>query len=185
MRRKSEFGRPLVNSCLTLSIVVGMSVSDVSQKAIGNLGWTDIRLTAPVFVGDTIYAESPKCWRSANRSRVRRQGIVTVRTTGRKSRRHRLHHASSAPCWCRSAATRWTTAPNTDYSAGTALRDRGFAVLLERPVAGQARAAARRTPASGRGRTASRRSCRRTPRRPWRGASRRRRRPRSPAAARP
>ena len=55
---KSEFGRPLVNSCLTLSIVVGMSVSDVSQKAIGNLGWNDIRLIAPVFVGDTIYAES-------------------------------------------------------------------------------------------------------------------------------
>ena len=55
---KSEFGRPLVNSCLTLSIVAGMSVSDVSQKAIGNLGWTDIRLIAPVFIGDTIYAES-------------------------------------------------------------------------------------------------------------------------------
>ena len=55
---KTEFGRPLVNSCLTLSMVVGMSVSDVSQKAIGNLGWNDIRLTAPVFVGDTIYAES-------------------------------------------------------------------------------------------------------------------------------
>src|SRR5919198_2395354 len=42
--KKSEFGRPVVNSCLTLSIVVGMSVSDVSQKAIGNLGWNDIRL---------------------------------------------------------------------------------------------------------------------------------------------
>ena len=35
-----------------------MSVSDISQKAIGNLGWADIRLTAPVFVGDTIYAET-------------------------------------------------------------------------------------------------------------------------------
>ena len=41
---KSEFGRPLVNSCLTLSIVAGMSVSDVSQKSIANLGWTDIKL---------------------------------------------------------------------------------------------------------------------------------------------
>ena len=40
---RSEFGRPLVNSCLTLSIVVGMSVSDVSYKAIGNLGWNDIK----------------------------------------------------------------------------------------------------------------------------------------------
>jgi acyl dehydratase len=81
---QSEFGRPLVNSCLTLSIVVGMSVSDVSQKAIGNLGWTDIRLTAPVFVGDTIYAESEVL---AKRESAKRptQGIVTVRTTGRKA----------------------------------------------------------------------------------------------------
>ena len=55
---KTEFGRPLVNSCLTLSIVAGMSVSDLSQKAIANLGWDKIRLTAPVFAGDTIYAES-------------------------------------------------------------------------------------------------------------------------------
>src|SRR5260370_21358818 len=55
---KSEFGRPVVNSCLTLSIVAGMSVADVSQKAIVNLGWNDIKLTAPVFVGDTIYADS-------------------------------------------------------------------------------------------------------------------------------
>ena len=81
---KTEFGRPLVNSCLTLSIVVGMSVSDVSQKAIGNLGWTDIKLTAPVFVGDTIYAESEVL---AKRESAKRptQGVVTVRTTGRKA----------------------------------------------------------------------------------------------------
>jgi acyl dehydratase len=81
---KSEFGRPLVNSCLTLSIVVGMSVSDVSQKAIGNLGWTDIRLTAPVFVGDTIYAESEVIAKRESASRPT-QGIVTVRTTGKKA----------------------------------------------------------------------------------------------------
>src|SRR5678816_4624501 len=55
---KSEFGQPVVNSCLTLSIVAGMSVADVSQQAIANLGWTDIKLTVPVFVGDTVYAES-------------------------------------------------------------------------------------------------------------------------------
>ena len=81
---KSEFGRPLVNSCLTLSIVVGMSVSDISQKAIGNLGWNDIRLTAPVFIGDTIYAESEVL---AKRESAKRptQGVVTVRTTGRKA----------------------------------------------------------------------------------------------------
>ena len=50
---KSEFGKPLVNSCLTLSIVAGMSVSDISQKTIANLGWDKIKLTAPVYVGDT------------------------------------------------------------------------------------------------------------------------------------
>lgn len=81
---KSEFGRPLVNSCLTLSIVVGMSVSDVSQKAIGNLGWNAIRLTAPVFAGDTIYAESEVISKRESASRPT-QGIVTVRTTGRKA----------------------------------------------------------------------------------------------------
>ena len=81
---KSEFGRPLVNSCLTLSMVVGMSVSDVSQKAIGNLGWNDIKLTAPVFVGDTIYAESEVIAKRESASRPN-QGIVTVRTVGKKA----------------------------------------------------------------------------------------------------
>ena len=81
---KSEFGKLLVNSCLTLSIVVGMSVSDVSQKAIANLGWDKIRLTAPVFVGDTIYAESEVLTVRDSKSRPDR-GIVTVRTIGKKA----------------------------------------------------------------------------------------------------
>src|SRR5919205_2597711 len=81
---KSEFGRPVVNSCLTLSIVAGMSVADVSQKAIANLGWTDIKLTAPVFVGDTIYAESEVLRKRESKSRPT-QGLVTVRTTGKKA----------------------------------------------------------------------------------------------------
>jgi acyl dehydratase len=78
---KSEFGKPLVNSCLTLSIVVGMSVSDVSYKAIGNLGWNDIKLPAPVFAGDTLYAESEVLTKRESQSRPT-QGIVTVRTRG-------------------------------------------------------------------------------------------------------
>jgi itaconyl-CoA hydratase len=81
---KSEFGRPVVNSCLTLSIVAGMSVADVSQKAIANLGWTDIKLTAPVFVGDTVYAESEVLAKRESKSRPS-QGVVTVRTTGKKA----------------------------------------------------------------------------------------------------
>ena len=80
---KSEFKQPLVNSCLTLSIVVGMSVSDISQKAIGNLGWDNIKLTAPVFIGDTIYAESEVIGKRESASRPG-QGLVTVRTIGKK-----------------------------------------------------------------------------------------------------
>ena len=81
---KGEFKKPLVNSALTLSIVSGMSVSDVSQKAIANLGWDKIRLTAPVFVGDTIYAESEVLAVRESKSRPT-QGIVTVKTTGKKA----------------------------------------------------------------------------------------------------
>jgi itaconyl-CoA hydratase len=81
---RTEFGRPLVNSCLTLSIVAGMSVSDLSQKAIANLGWDKVRLTAPVFAGDTIYAESEVLDVRESKSRPN-QGVVTVRTSGRKA----------------------------------------------------------------------------------------------------
>ena len=55
---RTEFGKPLVDSTLTLAIVTGLSVEDVSRNAVANLGWEDVRLTAPVFAGDTIYAES-------------------------------------------------------------------------------------------------------------------------------
>lgn len=81
---KSEFGQLLVNSTLTLSIVAGMSVSDTSQKAIANLGWTDIKLTAPVFVGDTIYAESEVLEKRESKSRPT-QGIVKIKTIGKKA----------------------------------------------------------------------------------------------------
>jgi acyl dehydratase len=80
----SEFGKPLVNSALTLSIVVGMTVNDVSGMAIANLGWTDIKLIAPVFPGDTIYAETEVLDKRESKSRPT-QGIVSVRTTGRKA----------------------------------------------------------------------------------------------------
>lgn len=81
---KSEFGKPLVNSALTLAIVVGMTVADVSGKAIANLGWSDIKLTAPVHPGDTVYAESEVLEVRESKSRPT-QGIVTVKTTGRKA----------------------------------------------------------------------------------------------------
>jgi itaconyl-CoA hydratase len=78
--RKSEFGKLLVSSGLTLAIVLGMSVNDVSGQAIANLGWKDIQLTSPVFAGDTLYAESEVLQVRESKSRPH-QGIVTVRTT--------------------------------------------------------------------------------------------------------
>ena len=79
----SEFGKPLVNSAFTVALVAGMSVSDVSHKAIANLGWKEIRLPAPVFVGDTLYAESEVLDKRESKSRPN-AGIVTVRTRGVK-----------------------------------------------------------------------------------------------------
>ena len=76
---KSEFGQLLVNSGLSLAIVLGMTVNDVSAKAIANLGWTEIKLTAPVFCGDTLYAESEVLTIRESKSRPT-QGIVTTRT---------------------------------------------------------------------------------------------------------
>lgn len=62
----------------------GLSVGDVSYRATANLGWTDIRLAAPVFVGDTLYAESEVVALRESATRPT-QGIVTVRTRGLKA----------------------------------------------------------------------------------------------------
>mgnify|MGYP001173005447 FL=1 len=78
----TEFGKTLVLSPLTVSLMVGMSVSDISQKAIANLGWTDIVLPHPLYVGDTLYAESEVLEKRESKSRPN-DGIVTVQTTGK------------------------------------------------------------------------------------------------------
>jgi itaconyl-CoA hydratase len=78
---RTEFGKPLVVSTLTLAVVTGLSVEDVSRNAVANLGWEQVRLPAPVFAGDTIYAESEVLEVRPSRSRPG-QGIVRVRTRG-------------------------------------------------------------------------------------------------------
>ncbi len=78
---QTDFGRPLVNSAFTLSLVTGQSVSDVSQNAYANLAWDEVRLPNPVFEGDTIYAQSEVLEARESKSRPH-VGIVTVRTTG-------------------------------------------------------------------------------------------------------
>lgn len=78
----TEFGKTLVASPFTIALMVGMSVSDVSYKAIANLGWTDILLPHPLFVGDTLYAESEVIKLRESKSRPD-DGIVTVKTLGK------------------------------------------------------------------------------------------------------
>jgi acyl dehydratase len=83
---KSEFGRLLVNSGLTIAIVLGLTVNDVSGKAVANLGFKDIKLTGPVFCGDTLYAQTRVLERRESKSRPT-QGIVTVQTVAYKQDR--------------------------------------------------------------------------------------------------
>jgi len=76
---RSEFTRPLVVSTLTVAIAVGQSVTDVTQNAFANLGWDEIRMTHPVFAGDTLYSESLMLEKRKSASRPH-AGIVTVKT---------------------------------------------------------------------------------------------------------
>jgi itaconyl-CoA hydratase len=78
------WGRPLVSSLVTLSIVGGMTARSTSGRALANLGWDHIRLPAPVFPGDTLYAHSEILTKRRSRSRPG-EGIVSCRTTGTKS----------------------------------------------------------------------------------------------------
>ena len=83
--KATPYGQVLVNSCFTLALVTGQSVTDLSQNAVANLGWTDITMPVPVFVGDTIHSRSEilALRRSKSRPDV---GIVDVRTEGTNQR---------------------------------------------------------------------------------------------------
>jgi itaconyl-CoA hydratase len=78
---QTEFGKPLVNSTLTLALVTGQSVTDISQNVMANLGWDEVRLPNPVFEGDTVYSRSEVLEKRESKSR-NNVGIITVRTTG-------------------------------------------------------------------------------------------------------
>ncbi len=74
-------GKIIVNSGFTVALVLGLSVIDMSQNAVANLGWTDIKLTYPVYIGDTIYAESI-CIDKRESAKRPYAGIITMRTRG-------------------------------------------------------------------------------------------------------
>ncbi|HEX3702213.1 MAG TPA: MaoC family dehydratase [Vicinamibacterales bacterium] len=78
---QTEFGRRLVNSCFTLSLVTGQSVTDLTQNAVANLGWDNVRLPHPLFEGDTVYARSEVLEARESKSRPK-VGLVRVKTTG-------------------------------------------------------------------------------------------------------
>ena len=77
---QTEWKQPLVDSTFTLALVTGLSVVDVSERAV-NLGWREVTLPAPVFAGDTIRAETEVLQKRESRSRPG-FGVVTVRTRG-------------------------------------------------------------------------------------------------------
>lgn len=78
---KTEFGRPLVNSCFTLALVTGQSVTDLTVNAVANLGWEAVKLPHPLFEGDTVRSRSEVLDTRESESRPH-VGIVRVKTTG-------------------------------------------------------------------------------------------------------
>ena len=78
---KTEFGRPLVNSCFTLALVTGQSVTDLTVNAVANLGWDEVKLPHPLFEGDTVRSKSEVLDTRESKSRPN-VGIVRVKTAG-------------------------------------------------------------------------------------------------------
>jgi itaconyl-CoA hydratase len=81
MSAKTAFGKPIVVSTLTLALVTGQSVSDISLNSMTNLGWDDVRLPNPLFEGETVYSQSEVLEKRDSKSRPN-VGIVTFKTTG-------------------------------------------------------------------------------------------------------
>jgi itaconyl-CoA hydratase len=83
---RTRFGKLLVNSTFTLALVTGLTVPDTSENATANLAWTDIKLRNPVFVGDTIWAQS-EILETRESQTDPTVGIVTMRCRGVNQRR--------------------------------------------------------------------------------------------------
>jgi itaconyl-CoA hydratase len=79
--KNTEWKKPIVSSLVTTAIVGGMSLKSTSAQGLMNLGWENIKLPNPVFIGDTIYAESTYLSKRPSASRPG-EGIVTVETRG-------------------------------------------------------------------------------------------------------
>jgi acyl dehydratase len=101
--RHTEFGKPLINSALTLAIVAGMGVADVSENGFA-LGWDQITLPNPLFAGDTLYSESEVLEKRESKSKPQ-LGIVKVRTRGiQQDGKVVIDYARSVMVWKRGHA---------------------------------------------------------------------------------
>lgn len=79
--QRAELGDYLVNSTFTLAVVTGLTVADISENAVANLGWDNIVLAAPVRIGDTLRAETLIMGKRESASRPQ-AGIVSTATRG-------------------------------------------------------------------------------------------------------
>jgi acyl dehydratase len=86
---RTQHGQPLVVGTLVFSLVVGMSVPDISGHAIANLEYSEIKHLAPTFHGDTIYAQTEILDKRESRSKPDR-GIVWVETTAFNQRKEKV-----------------------------------------------------------------------------------------------
>ena len=75
--KDTEFGKPIVNSCLTLAMMVGISINDTTLgTTVANLGWDEVRFPKPLFHGDTIHIQTEVLAKRESKSRPD-NGIVT------------------------------------------------------------------------------------------------------------
>lgn len=96
---EQEFGGRLVNSMMTLAMVVGLSVNQLTQGTlVANLGFESVRFPAPVFHGDTLRAETVVTAKRVSKSRPG-QGVVTLHHTGFNQRGDALVEAIRNALW--------------------------------------------------------------------------------------
>ena len=82
---RTEFKQPIVNGILTMAMVVGITVADLTEgTVIANLDYEEVRHPNPLFHGDTLYVETEVLAKRESRSRPN-TGIVKLRHIGRKA----------------------------------------------------------------------------------------------------
>lgn len=109
---RTRFGAILVNSTFTLALITGMSVPDTSENAAANLAWSDIELPNPVFLGDTLWAESEILSVRPSKSDAD-VGIVSMRTRGVNQRGEDvIRFKRTFMCYRRNAPQVATTFPS-------------------------------------------------------------------------